>query len=408
LIVLGLLACATPASAGCEPIEGIQGLLAPGRVLVLGELHGTVESPAFVGDVACHAAESGLDVVVALELSHAAKSDVEAFLRSPGEPADRNDLLSGSLWQRSYQDGRTSRAMADLLGGLARLRGEGHSVHVALFDAQPAGGGQARERAMAANLASSIEASPEAMHIVLTGDAHSRITKGSRRSPDYEPMGYLLSRTIDVERLISLNVSHGGGSAWICAPDCGVALLGGRGPERRWTIEIDEATRPAGHHGWYGVGTIAASPPAVGEHEHVAVQPDRSPVAPPPEPAARFPSQTAEVLQPFQGSWQAYQYGSKAWTIDIEQRSFRGVLGPDDWYEGKIRLRPDRVPAEIDFMIEDCRCNYRGMTSQGIFRLDGESIILAAPRPGSTRPEAFNPNDGRIVELKRVETNEPE
>ena len=80
----------------------------------------------------------------------------------------------------------------------------------------------------------------------------------------------------------------------------------------------------------------------------------------------------------------ACQYGSKAWTIDINEQRFRGVLGPDDWYEGQIRLRPDTVPGEIDFMIENCRCSYRGMTSQGIFRLDGESIVLAAPTPGSS------------------------
>ena len=403
-----LLACITPASAGCEPIEGLQALLAPGRVLLLGELHGTVESPAFTGDVACHAAKVGLEVVVALELSPAATSDIETFLRSAGEPSDRTELLSGSLWQRSYQDGRTSRAMADLLDGLARLVREGHSVRVALFDAQPAGGGQARERAMAVNLASSIDAAPEAMHIVLTGNVHSRITKGSRRSPDYEPMGYLLSQILGVERLTSLNVSHAGGSAWVCAPDCGVARIGGRGSERRWTIEIDEATRPAGHHGWYTAGTLTASPPAVGEHEPAVSRTDPSPAAPPPGPSGSFPAQTAELLQPFQGSWQAYQYGSKAWTLDIEEQRFRGVLGPDDWYEGQIRLRPDTDPGQIDFLIENCRCNYRGMTSRGIFRLDGESIVLAAPTPGSSRPETLNPNDGRMVELKRIQTEKPE
>lgn len=383
--VLFLLACSASASAACEPIEGIEGLLVPGRVLLLGEIHGTVESPAFVGDVACHAAEAGLEVVVALEL-----------------PPTAEDLNS-MAWQRDYQDGRTSRAMADLLNRLAGLRRAGHNVRVAWFDARPPGGGQARERAMAANLASSMEASPEAMHIVLTGDVHSRITKGSRWSPDYEPMGYLLSRRIGAKRLTSLNASHSGGTAWICAPDCGVARLRGRGPEQRWTIEIDEATRPAGHHGWYGVGTIAASPPAVGEHELSVAQPDSSPPAPPPGPAESFPVQTAEMLEPFQGSWQAYQYGSKAWTLDVEKQRFRGVLGPDDWYAGKIRVRPDADPAEIDFMIEDCRCTYRGMASQAIFRKEGETIVLAAPPPGSPRPKVFNPDDGRMVELRRVD-----
>jgi len=184
---LCLLACSTPASDRCEPIEGIQALLAPGRVLVLGELHGTVESPAFTGDFACHAVGAGLDVVVTLELSPAATSDFEAFLQSPGKPSDRAELLSGRLWQRSYQDGRTSRAMVDLLEGLARLRREGHSVRVALFDARPAGGGQARERAMAANVASLIEASPESAAAAPNGVGRSR-SKSSASAGCSDPM----------------------------------------------------------------------------------------------------------------------------------------------------------------------------------------------------------------------------
>jgi uncharacterized protein (TIGR03067 family) len=387
--------------AKCEPIEGLQALLKPGSVLLLGELHGTVESPKFARDVACHAAAAGLDVVVALELSAIAKDDFEGYLSSARTSSDREAFLSGSQWQRGYQDGRTSRAMFDLIGELGRLRREGHSVRVALFDAQPKGGGQPRERAMAANVAASVEALPEAMHIVLTGNFHSRITPGGRMGPDYEPMGYLLSRSIGAERVTSLDVSHAGGSAWICAPECGVAQLRGRGSAKRWKIEIDEATRPAGHHGWYSVGTITASPPAVGNHDAVAPVQNATPVAPPAEPADDFPAQTPEVLKPFQGSWQAYQYGSKVWKIEFREQQFRGVLGPDDWYEGKIRLRTKTDPAQIDFVIEDCRCNYRGMTSKSIFRVTDETIVLATPQPGHPRPTAFSNKDGRMVELKR-------
>jgi hypothetical protein len=43
------------------------------------------------------------------------------------------------------------------------------------------------------------------------------------------------------------------------------------------------------------------------------------------------------------------------------------------------------------------------MTSAGIFRIDGESIVLAAPQPGTPRPRKFNAKDGRVVELRRPE-----
>jgi len=400
---LGFFTSAT-ASGDCEPIGGVKPLLVPGALLLLGELHGTAESPAFTYDVACHAAGAGLDVVVSLELSPSVQPLFDRFLDSPGEAADREALLAHTIWQRDYQDGRTSRAMVDLTDGLRLLRRQGRTVRVGLFDASGAGGGQARERAMAGNLAAIFRAFPEAMHIVLTGNAHSRITPGDRRNRAYEPMGYLLVKEIGADRLTALNVAHAGGTSWICGPDCGVVRLRGHSEATRWSIEIDDATRPSGHHGWYRVGTIGASPPATAPTtvvESVSLPPEEA-VEPAPAPTESFPPQTPEMLQPFQGSWQAYEYGASSWTLDIAGSEFRGEVGADDWYEGEIRLRPDSTPAEIDFYIRDCRCSYRGMSSKGIFRIDDESIVLATPSPGSARPTVFNENNGQMVRLKRI------
>ena len=47
----------------------------------------------------------------------------------------------------------------------------------------------------------------------------------------------------------------------------GLLRLGGESSGPRWSIEIDDATRPSGHHGWYHVGALTASLPAVGDHE---------------------------------------------------------------------------------------------------------------------------------------------
>ena len=133
----------------CRSIDGIRPLLAPGTTLLLGEIHGTAESPAFALEVACHAARSGLPVVVGIELRASEQERVDAFMDSEGTDGDRRALLAGSPWQAGYQDGRASHAMLELIDGLRQLRHDGLDVRTALFDASGSRGGQQRDRDMA-------------------------------------------------------------------------------------------------------------------------------------------------------------------------------------------------------------------------------------------------------------------
>jgi uncharacterized protein (TIGR03067 family) len=397
----------------CKPIEGLGPLLAPGTILLLGEIHGTEESPAFVLDAACHAARSNLPVVIGLELRPGEQERVDAFMDSEGTEADRRAMLAGSMWQASYQDGRASHAMVELIDGLRKLRRDGRTASVVLFDASGAKGGQQRERDMARNLAAAAADASRSILIVLTGNMHSRVTKGTARDSEYEPMGYLLAQEVSVERLVALNVAHAGGSAWICAPDCGPSSLGGEHGPTGWRVEIDDQTRPSGHQGWYHVGTITASVPSRMSASDVVLPPPASAtveaVSPSPEVAKPAPAvsggETAPALTDaevkIQGEWQAYDFSSqtKTWRMSFDGRRFRARAGEDDWYEGRVELRDGERPAQIDFLIEDCRCSYKGMASEGIYRWDGESLILAAPQPGAPRPTWFVETSGSMMRL---------
>jgi uncharacterized protein (TIGR03067 family) len=398
----------------CESIEGIRPLLKPGKVLLLGELHGTMESPAFALDAACHAARSGLPVIMGVELMPADQGRVDRFLDSEGTDEDRRSLLAGAQWQSSYQDGRASLAMFDLIEGLRKLRREGLDVSVALFDASGAKGGQQRDRDMARNLASFVIESPRSMMIVLTGNYHSRTTTGVPWDSEYEPMGYVLGRATSFDNLTALNVAHGDGSAWICGPDCGIVDLSGRHGEARWTIEIDDATRPPGHAGWYHVGSITASPPAKSppsELQSRADEPAKKVEAPCPDTKMtrpRSPGSEVDANRPLsdpeaklQGPWQAYDFASqsKTWAFRFDGRGFLAQGGTDDWYEGRITVRADEQPAQIDFAIDDCMCSYKGMTSEGIYRWDGNDLVVSAPRPGDTRPRRFVRSSGQMMRL---------
>jgi uncharacterized protein (TIGR03067 family) len=404
-------------SESCHPIEGIQPLLTPGTTLLLGEIHGTEESPAFALEVACHAARSGLPVVVGIELRPSEQERVDAYMNSDGADDDKRALLAGSPWQASYQDGRASHAMFDLIDGLRELRHGGLEVRAALFDASGSSGGQQRERDMARNLSAVAARSPGAMIIALTGNIHSRITRGTARNSEYEPMGYLLGRKDAVGRLISLNVAHAGGSAWICAPDCGVGSLRGGQGQTQWRVELDDKTRPPGHLGWYHVGAITASVPARMSPSEVPL-PAPSPVK---AEASRRPGEGVEKSaradserEPnreltdaevkLQGTWQAYDYSAqtKTWLMRFDGRHFRAQAGEDDWYEGRIEIREGDGPAQIDFAIEECRCSYKGMTSEAIYRWDGDSLVVAAPRPGAPRPPRFVEMSGQMMRLQPV------
>jgi len=411
VILIAILTVGVAAAEPCPPIDGLAPLLKPGRILLLGEMHGTEESPAFALDVACHATRAKLPVILGLELSPAEQKRVDGFLDSEGTAADREALLAGSIWQRTYQDGRNSLAMADLIDGARRLRRQGFKIGVSLFDASGASGGQARDRRMGLNLAAVAQAAPESMLIVLSGNAHSRITRGNPRNRDYEPMGYVLAEATSRERVVALDVAHGNGSAWICSSTCGVQRLGGRHGETRWAIEIDEATRPAGHQGWYHVGAITASPPATRPDLAVTHQ-----STPPDPPVTVSRSDTAEIamkrgdgpLSPaetkIQGRWQAFDFGSnnRTWRIRFDERSFHADGGVDDWYKGQVVLRPDEDPAHFDFVIEDCRCELKGQTSTGIYYWKDDALVISAPRPGSRRPMRFNDRSGDMMRLEKM------
>jgi hypothetical protein len=240
--------------------------LESGTVLLLGEIHGTVESPAFVAALLCQAAAAGRAVTLALELPDTQNDPLAAYLASAGAPSDRQKLLAQPPWQAQYQDGRTSAAVLSLIDEVRRLRSTGASVEVLLYDPDGHGSARQRERQMAERLERALQAAATDLFVVLTGNLHSRLIRGTRWDPQHRPMGYLLAQWMPERRIISLAISHAGGTVWICTSsksvDCGgVAVTGGgMGPRNsiQWVGELSET----GHHGVYFVGQVSFSPPA--------------------------------------------------------------------------------------------------------------------------------------------------
>ncbi len=256
---------AAPALA-CREVEGLEPLLAPGAGLLLGEMHGTVESPAFVANAACLALRAGRPVTVALEVPGEEQARVNTFLASAGTTADRAALLDSSFWKDVYQDGRRSEAMLALLDEVRHLRGGGRPIRVALIDRQERSGTSGdRDRWMAEALVQAFEETPGGVVIGLAGNLHMRIRRGNPFNPDFESAGYVLVQRRPDLRVTSLDVSYPDGTAWICtsaeASSCQARPLRGKGDGQSERVVLhSEVTN--GYHGVYYLKSLTASPPA--------------------------------------------------------------------------------------------------------------------------------------------------
>lgn len=270
--LIGLLACgsrgapppvepAAPARAPTPALALPAGVLAPRGTLLLGDLHGTREIPAFVGQtVAAVAARE--PVVLGLEIVADQVPSLEGFLASDGGPAARAAALRDPWWTAAYQDGRRSVAMLDLLDAVRQQRARGARIDVVCFDAEARGpdGGPDRDAAMAANLAAVRAARPDASLVIYAGNAHTR-RAAIPREPDHAWMAMLLARA--GVAFVTLNAHYSEGSAWICQGSgpagCGPTMLGR--PADASGVHLEPGTEGA-YDGWFGVGAITASPPA--------------------------------------------------------------------------------------------------------------------------------------------------
>jgi len=265
-----LLACALvlarPASAEqgdvpCMADEAIPEAVQRAPFLVLGEVHGTREVPAFVAGYLCAAARQGRPLTLAIEIPAAVQGAIDAYLASAGAPQDAERLTAGELWRRPMQDGRSSAAMLALFSDILRLRARGADIRVVAIDGEAAP--KAREALLAANLARALDESSGRQLVALVGGLHAIREKGRRFDPQYESAVYLLAE----RKPLSLTVGTAGGSAWICRGNT-PATCG----EAQWDINrVTPApagpfslTPPSGQFdGVFYVGRTSASPPAL-------------------------------------------------------------------------------------------------------------------------------------------------
>lgn len=225
------------------------------NIILVGEVHGTKEAPEFVGNLVCAAARRGTNVVVALEISSSQQQLIDSYLTSAGSRTDRLALLSGKFWTRQSQDGRSSRAMLNLIDRVRVLKRKWAGISIIAVDETANG---SRDAGMAKHIGSAAGL-PDTQVIALLGNYHASQMKGSNGNAEYEPAGYLLAD----RRPFSVLFSAQAGSAWACTPECGI-LSRKAGKQDGGVLGYlnGQSTKP-GYDATYSVRSSTASLPAV-------------------------------------------------------------------------------------------------------------------------------------------------
>jgi hypothetical protein len=246
--------------------------VAPGSIVLFGEIHGAKEPPFFFGEAVCSAAQWGVPVAVGLEIPVSEQAGIDTYLSSSGRPSDVELLLKGSFWTRKDQDGRSSQARVDLLERIRRLRAAGLPIRVFLFDINEGENLADRDKSMALNISSQVRSHASELTLVLVGEVHAWKTKGTPWNEDFLTMGWHLADA--GLRVYSLGRSTPDGAAWICSKAMGEDSAMSCGPQathafqpsssgRTSGIELLPAPSARGNDGLYVLPTLTESPPAV-------------------------------------------------------------------------------------------------------------------------------------------------
>jgi hypothetical protein len=258
------------------------------RFVVFGELHGTEQSPQFVGQLVCAEAMRGQRVLLAVELG--ANRD-EALQAAWQLPSGQFELALAKLDWVGRQDGLGSKAMFDLIVRMHLLKQRGLPVSITAFSgakdkqqyekfASLPGQGP-HEASQAENIANAAAAGAPDITIVLVGNLHARKAPVERRGMTYDPMAKRLSA---YGKVVSLDMRYGPGTSWNCqlkpgfkplpgqpvGPEniaCGpfptAGNVVGKGPARIDVPAQEPEARAIGFDGTFWLGPVSASPPAL-------------------------------------------------------------------------------------------------------------------------------------------------
>lgn len=237
----------------CKPVA--LDLLLPHAGVMLGEVHGTREAPAFMEQVLCSVA-AHRPVVLALEYPRAEQAALDAFFANPKLAAGEAELLKTRFWSTVPGDGRQSQAWFKVLQDVRAWREQRLPITVVAYDDFSTS--EERDAADGAFLSDLLKQQQgRAFVVIYSGNAHT-MKIPLEELPTELPLGAHLAHW----DLLHINLASPGGRAWNCGDSsCGPhdwppsRVLAPPG-----TIQMGYIT--GAFDGVAGIGPLTASPPA--------------------------------------------------------------------------------------------------------------------------------------------------
>lgn len=216
------------------------------EIVLIGEMHGTVETPRLFGNlVAVAAGDKDRRTAAGLELPIGLQPLIDQALKNnTAIDSFRGQLLADPAWQK-IEDGRSSQAMLDLICDLLRLA-QSQKVGFFFFDTEIT----ERNQTMAKLIGQRVRDQHYDVTFILTGNIHANTAAHHPGRRQIVPMGHWLEE--QGFAVHGYDVRYSEGETWACMPQCGVHHL------QAYPAGIDEE----GFDGTLFVGPVHASPPA--------------------------------------------------------------------------------------------------------------------------------------------------
>jgi len=215
--MISIIAALLSVSANsCTPVPGADRLWRPAvRWVVVGELHGTNETPLAFANLVCLASAAGRAVTVAVEYPSDSQRDIDAYLASNGNRHALSSFLKIPVFTAAMQDGRGSVAFIRMWDRLRRMKRAGNIANVVASDISRSDSpGQQRDETMAKAWID-IAVPDNGIVLTLVGNVHAMRKPLSIAGRTIITAGSLMP----AGRTITVNVVGSGGTAWNCQAD---------------------------------------------------------------------------------------------------------------------------------------------------------------------------------------------